>query len=65
MSHNKIKNHKYSIDSARGLALSRGGKCLSTEYVNNRTKMLWECGNGHHGSYPINRTQELQGFPVY
>jgi hypothetical protein len=29
------------------IALSRGGKCLSKEYKNGRTKLLWECANGH------------------
>ena len=38
---------KYSIENAINLALSRGGKCLSTEYVNSDTKLLWECNNGH------------------
>ncbi|KKL86043.1 hypothetical protein LCGC14_1948640, partial [marine sediment metagenome] len=28
-------------------AIEMRGKCVSTEYINNRTKMLWECKNGH------------------
>jgi hypothetical protein len=30
-------------DHAKG----KGGKCLSTEYVNNKTKMKWKCKEGH------------------
>ncbi len=29
------------------LAESRGGKCLSKEYVNTKRKIIWQCGNGH------------------
>lgn len=36
-----------SIKDAKELARSRGGKCLSDAYVNNRTHLLWECGKGH------------------
>ena len=42
-----MNSNKFSIDSAKKLALLRGGRCLSDKYVNNRTKMLWECSQGH------------------
>lgn len=29
------------------LAKSRGGKCLSDKYINNRTKLRWQCNEGH------------------
>ena len=35
------------IDDMRALAKNKGGKCLSTEYKNNRTKLLWECSRNH------------------
>lgn len=38
---------KPTMDDMRALAKSRGGKCLSAKYVNNRTQMLWECAKGH------------------
>lgn len=28
-------------------AEKRGGKCLSTQYINNTTPLQWECKNGH------------------
>lgn len=44
--HNKTR----TIDSARKLAESRGGKCLSDTYKSVRTKMDWECARGHRWS---------------
>lgn len=32
---------------AHQLAKNRDGKCLSREYINNNTKMQWECSKGH------------------
>lgn len=31
----------------RKLARARGGDCLSTEYLNNKTKLSWRCSKGH------------------
>jgi hypothetical protein len=41
-------NRKLTINEARELARSKGGKCLSAEYHNTKKKMLWECKKGHH-----------------
>jgi len=38
---------KLTIEWAQKLAGNRGGKCLSKEYVNCRTKLKWRCGKGH------------------
>ena len=38
---------KKNIYDMQHLAKMRGGKCLSTEYVNNKTKLKWECNKGH------------------
>lgn len=38
---------KLTIEEMRKLANKKGGKCLSTTYVNNRTKLTWECSKGH------------------
>ncbi len=29
------------------IAESRGGKCFSKKYINNRTKLKWKCKEGH------------------
>ncbi len=31
----------------KALAKNRGGRCLTNSYVNARTRMLWQCENGH------------------
>jgi hypothetical protein len=36
-----------ALEACSTLAASRGGKCLSTNYVDARTKMLWICNAGH------------------
>jgi hypothetical protein len=35
------------MDAMHVLARERGGKCLSKGYKNCKTKMLWQCKNGH------------------
>jgi len=53
-----IKNHKSwcpycRVDNAKTikdmqeLVAKRGGKCLSEKYVNNKTKLNWQCSEGH------------------
>ena len=36
------------LEIARAHALSKNGQCLSTEYINNREKMLWKCASQNH-----------------
>lgn len=36
-----------SIETAKELARAKGGVCLSSEYVNNHTKLHWRCADGH------------------
>jgi REP element-mobilizing transposase RayT len=43
-------HQRLSIEDARKAAERKGGKCLSTEYKNARTKLLWECAEGHQWS---------------
>jgi hypothetical protein len=35
------------LNRMHSIAKSRGGKCLSEEYVNDRTKLEWKCKKGH------------------
>ena len=37
----------YTIDDCKRFAEAKGGKCLSTKYINNSTKLQWECSEGH------------------
>ena len=38
---------KLVIDDLQAFVSKRGGCCLSDTYVNNKTKLLWECSKGH------------------
>ena len=38
---------KKSIQDMQKIAEIRGGECLSKEYVNNKTKLKWQCNEGH------------------
>jgi len=40
-------NKRLSIEDMKKLAASRGGKCLSTTYINAFTELRWQCANGH------------------
>ena len=35
------------LEKIKDIALARGGKCLSSEYINTNYKMKWECRYGH------------------
>lgn len=35
------------FDEAKEIAKDRGGKCLSTSYINNQAPLKWRCGEGH------------------
>lgn len=41
------RNAPLSLEDMQGIAKSRGGQCLSQEYINSKTKMLWQCAKGH------------------
>ena len=44
----KIKrNKKYSLDEVKQFAINNGGECLSTKYINARSKLRWRCSEGH------------------
>ncbi|CAK0868027.1 unnamed protein product [Prorocentrum cordatum] len=40
-------NAPLGLDTAIATAKSRGGKCLSTRYINSKEPMVWECAIGH------------------
>lgn len=43
----KRARKKLTIEEMQTLAYSRGGKCLSTTYVNNSSPLTWQCEKGH------------------
>lgn len=38
---------KRTIEDMQAIAKKRGGRCLSKKYVNNKTKLEWQCEKGH------------------
>lgn len=40
-------NQSLGIDAMHRLAQKNEGKCLLTKYLNCKTKMLWQCKEGH------------------
>jgi hypothetical protein len=38
---------RLTLEDAQEVARSRGGQCLSVQYVNNHTNMEWRCSKGH------------------
>ncbi len=40
----------YTIEDCIKAAQGKGGECLSDEYINMKTKMLWKCSRGHEWS---------------
>lgn len=39
--------HRLTLADMRKAAKANGGRCLSTEYINGRTKLHWRCAEGH------------------
>ena len=46
----KQKSKEESLEKMKALAISRGGKCLSTEYISMQHKLDWQCAEGHKWS---------------
>ena len=42
-----MNEQKLGIKKMRDVARGRGGKCLSQNYINLDTKLIWECARGH------------------
>ena len=40
-------NTKHTIEVMIQLAHSRGGRCVSTKYINNQTPIMWRCAKSH------------------
>lgn len=47
-----------SLEDAMEVARNRGGKCLSTTYINNNTPMLWLCELGHQWEASFNSIKD-------
>lgn len=41
------RRHRYSLVEMQDIAASRNGECLSDEYVNTQSRLMWKCAHGH------------------
>lgn len=41
------RRRRHTLEEMQEIAAKRGGRCLSTEYVNSSTPLMWECAHGH------------------
>lgn len=55
---------RLTIEDCQKSAAERGGKCLSTQYKNTRTHMLWECSDGHLWEATYGKIREGRWCPV-
>lgn len=45
---------RLTLEIAQARAHDHGGECLSTEYINHKTKMRWRCHEGHEWEDTLN-----------
>jgi hypothetical protein len=60
-----IKNNSFNrldIKILQDLAISKNGKLLSLEYINNYTNMLWQCEKGHQWEATLNCVKDKQSW---
>jgi len=57
-----VGKHK-TIKDMQKLAEARGGQCLSGKYINNETKLKWQCKHGHIWEAKYGKIQQGQWCP--
>jgi hypothetical protein len=50
-------SYRNTLEEMQALAETRGGKCLSTEYLHAHAKLLWQCANGHQWQANLSNVQ--------
>src|SRR6266542_2218690 len=58
-------SNKLSLDDAIRIAKSLEGKCLSEEYINSKTLMLWECNKKHQWTAQFNSIKHRHTWCPY
>ena len=56
---------KLKINEIKKLAEKHNGKCLSKEYINNRTKLKWQCKEGHVWYASLNIVKNQKSWCPY
>jgi len=52
---------KLTLDVAKEIARSRGGKCISERYINCQMPMLWKCAKDHLWSARLSNVMKKHG----
>lgn len=60
-----ISNKKDNISEMQTLAKARNGKCISTEYINSQTKLMWQCNFGHQWEAKPNNIKHRNSWCPY
>src|SRR5690606_18096783 len=55
------KQERY-LQLAKDIAKKKGGKCLSDEYVSNRSKLEWKCHKKHRWFAPLRNINERDSW---
>jgi len=55
---------RLSLENMRELAATKGGKCLSTEYINASTKLKWKCKEGHEWEVKQSHIKQGSWCPI-
>ena len=58
-------NLPLTIEEMKEIAEQKGGECLSKEYLNNETKLLWQCVNGHIWEASPHHIKSNHWCPLY
>jgi hypothetical protein len=58
----EVGKRKLGIAALRDIAEKNGGKCLSKEYLDVKTKYEWICAKGHHFSRSLDSMQSKGSF---
>jgi hypothetical protein len=59
-----VGNVKLTIAEMKDIAQKRGGRCLSKEYINYRTKLIWECAKGHQWKASPDKVKQGTWCPI-
>ena len=54
---------KLTIEEMQHIAERNNGKCISKNYDNTRTKLLWECSKGHQWEAPLGQVKSGSWCP--
>jgi hypothetical protein len=58
------RQYALNIQDMQEVAAKRGGKCLSSTYLNNRSRLIWRCSKGHEWEAIANSVRRGSWCPI-